>query len=110
MHDAGLSVVVPLNNGSDTLPELVGRIDKTLEDFCDYEIILVDDSSSDNSFKVITSITNISDNVAGTLLDRIYCQQSAILCGLMYSPMEFSGIMDDDLENGPEDIPSIFSP
>ncbi len=108
MHDAGISIVIPVYNGERTIGELVEKLVKVLSDFGEYEIILVDDSSSDGSFEIIKKLALEKAEIIGISLDGNYGQQSAILCGLNNASMEYTVIMDDDLEHDPRDIPALF--
>jgi len=108
MRNAGISIVIPVYNGSDTLESLVNKINSVLIDFIEYEIILVDDSSPDNSIAIINKLIAIQDNITGIALNGNYGQQSAILCGLRHASMEYTVIMDDDFEHNPGDIPKLY--
>lgn len=109
MIDKSISIVVPVYNGKKYLDELVKRICLATSEFSVYEIILVDDSSPDNSYKKISEIAKHNKSVKGFLLDENYGQQNAILCGLAHAVGDYVAIMDDDLENPPESIPVIYS-
>ena len=108
MHNAGISIVIPVYNGSGTLELLVNKINSVLTDFIEYEIILVDDSSPDNSLAIINNLIAKQDNITGIALDGNYGQQNAILCGLRYASMEYTVIMDDDFEHNPGNIPKLY--
>ena len=108
MHNAGISIVIPVYNGSNTLKKLVHEISNVLASFTSYEIILVDDSSTDDSLSIIKKLATEQDNIIGIALDGNYGQQSAVLCGLRYASKDYTVIMDDDLEHNPKDIPKLF--
>ena len=106
-----LSVVVPVFNEEACLPELIRRClaacDKTMLTF---EIVLVDDGSSDQSRQIIESgSTNHPDHVVGVLLNRNYGQHAAVMAGLAHCCGEIVVTLDADLQNPPEEIPRFVS-
>ena len=109
MHNAGISIVIPVYNGERTINGLVEKLANVLSDFREYEIILVDDSSSDGSFEIIKKLAYEMTEVIGIALDGNYGQQSAILCGLNHASLEYTVVMDDDFEHDPGDIPALFA-
>jgi len=79
----GISVVVPVYNGSESLPELTDRLARVLEGKQGgFELLLVDDGSSDGSWEVIEKLSNERDWVRGFSLMRNYGQHNALLCGI----------------------------
>lgn len=91
------------------LQELVTRITdsvKTITD--DYEIILVNDASPDNSWLEIVKACNKDKHVKGLDLSRNFGQHNAITAGLSYSKGEWVVIMDCDLQDIPEEIPNLY--
>ena len=106
-HD-GISIVIPVYNGGSTLEKLVHEINEALSGFSSIELILVDDSSTDDSLKIAKSLSAKQDNILAISLDGNYGQQSAILCGLRHASMEYTVIMDDDLEHNPLDILKLY--
>lgn len=108
MHKSSISIVIPVYRGCKTLEKLTKGINSVLNDFIEYEIIFVDDSSTDNSWAIINKLVSEHDNIIGIKLDSNYGQQSAILCGLNHSGNEFVVIMDDDLEHNPKDILTMY--
>lgn len=105
---AGISAVVPVYNSQNTLGELVGRLEYTLAHFDFYEIILVDDASPDASYEKIKEIALKKPHATGIALEENCGQQCAILCGLRHAKYEYAVIIDDDLEQSPEDIWALF--
>ncbi len=106
-----LSIVVPVYCGGKTLQELVKRIDDTMINGLNnqaYEIILVDDKSPDESFKVIKDLCRRHENVVGIQLKKNYGQQNATYCGLYYASGDVVITMDDDLQHDPHHIPSLL--
>lgn len=102
--DAAVSVVVPVYNSRNTLEDLVKRLECVLERFDGYEIILVDDASPDESYEKIKEIAYEKPYIKGIALDYNSGQQCAVLCGLRHAKYGYSVIIDDDLEQNPEDI------
>jgi len=106
-----LSIVIPVYNSRDTLPLLIEQIDSALTGKVkEYEIILVDDGSQDSSWQVICALSADHSHVHGLRLMRNYGQHNALLCGVRMARFEFIVTMDDDLQNPPEDIPSLIAP
>ena len=108
VSDAKVSVVVPVYNSQSTLEELAQRLGNILDKFKEYEIIFVDDASFDTSFEKIKVIASENGRVKGISLKENSGQQSAILCGLRYVKYDYTVIIDDDLEQNPEDILRLY--
>jgi len=98
-----ISVVIPVYNSERIVSELVKAICKNLSDN-KYEIILVNDGSVDNSWKVISDICNDNTSVKGVLLSKNFGQDNAIMAGLNHASGDYVVIMDDDLQHNPSDI------
>ena len=98
-----LSVVVPVYNSDACLEELARQVAYALHGKT-YELILVDDRSTDSSWHVIKRLCENSTSVIGIRLRRNAGQDNAILCGLRKASGEFVVIMDDDLQHSPNDI------
>lgn len=104
-----ISVVVPVYNSQLTLGELVQRLFKVLEQYTHaFEIILVNDGSRDESWKVIEQIASEYPTVRGINLMRNYGQHNALLCGIRAARFEVIVTMDDDLQHPPEEIPVLI--
>ncbi|MBN2558994.1 MAG: glycosyltransferase [Clostridia bacterium] len=108
MFDCSVCVVIPVYNGSRHLPLLIERTVSVLSNFKDGRIIMVDDNSTDVSYGIIRTLADGNDILTGIRLDSNYGQQSAILCGLNHCDCDYAVIMDDDLENKPEDITRLY--
>jgi glycosyltransferase involved in cell wall biosynthesis len=99
------SVVIPVYKSQSTLPGLVERLDKVLSGLSeDYEVILVNDDSPDQSWDVIVSLSKQYQFVRGVDLMRNYGQHNATLCGVRLARHEVVVTMDDDLQHPPEEI------
>jgi len=104
-----ISVVVPVYNGSDTLPLLANEIGQVLPDVADkFELVLVNDGSPDQSWNVISELAQTYPWVRGINLMRNYGQHNATLCGIREARYEVIVVMDDDLQNPPREIPKLL--
>lgn len=104
-----LSIISPIYKGEKMLEELVTRIESSVETFTkDYEIILVNDCSPDNSWEKITDICGQDKKVKGVNLSRNFGQHYAITAGLAKSSGEWVVVMDCDLQDRPEEIPNLY--
>ena len=105
-----ISVISPVYKAENHIEELVGRLDNVLSSICDsYEIILVDDNSPDNSWEKISKISVSNSYVKGISLSRNFGQHNAITAGLSISSGEWVIVMDCDLQDVPEEIPSLLN-
>ena len=104
-----LSVVSPVYRGEKMLSELVERIHKAISPLTDeYEIVLVNDSSPDNSWERISEICKVDKKVKGVNLSRNFGQPYAITAGLTYAKGNYIAVIDCDLQNKPEDLPAMY--
>lgn len=104
------SVVIPVYNSEKTLSELIGRVNKVFSELnYSYEIILIEDGSSDNSWKVLKEISVDSNNLKLFRFTRNFGQINAILCGFKHSSGDYVITMDDDLQHPPEEIPKLIN-
>jgi glycosyltransferase involved in cell wall biosynthesis len=105
-----LSVVVPVYRGEKYVEPLVTRLSKALPAFAEkYEVILVNDGSSDGSWGVIEQLAKKYPWVRGFRLMRNYGQHNATLCGVRLARYEVIVTMDQDLQHPPEDIPLLLA-
>jgi glycosyltransferase involved in cell wall biosynthesis len=104
------SIVVPVYRGSETLPALISRLEPVLARLADqYEVILVNDCSPDDSWQVITHLVKTYPWVRGINLMRNFGQHNATLCGVRAARFAIIVTMDDDLQHPPEEIHSLLS-
>ena len=104
-----LSVVSPVYRGEKMLSELVERIHKAISPLTDnYEIVLVNDSSPDNSWERISEICAVDKKVKGINLSHNFGQPYAITAGLTYAKGDYVAVIDCDLQNKPEDLPAMY--
>ena len=103
------SVIIPIYNASATLTELVSRIHKVfLVLKKDYEIIMIDDNSRDNSWEIIKKLKNDYENIRIIRLRRNFGQHNALMCGFNFIQGKYVITLDDDLQNPPEEIPKLI--
>ena len=105
-----ISIVSPRYKGEKMLEELVSRIEKSVSPITDdYEIILVNDQSPDNSWEVMKRICAEDKHVKGVNLSRNFGQHYAISAGLSLVQGDWIVVMDCDLQDRPEEIPSLYA-
>lgn len=104
-----VSIVIPVYKGSDTLPLLVNEVGQVLPDVSDeFELVLVNDGSPDQSWEVISDLARTHPWVRGINLMRNYGQHNATLCGIREARYDIIVTMDDDLQNPPREIPKLL--
>lgn len=105
-----ISVVSPVYRGEKMVSELVRRNVEALSGMgVDYEIILVNDASPDNSWHAIEAECKKNPKVKGLNLSRNFGQHYAITAGLRYVSGDWVIVMDCDLQDRPEDIPALYA-
>ncbi|MDE5694731.1 MAG: glycosyltransferase family 2 protein [Alistipes sp.] len=110
MSSPDISVVVPLYNEEQSLPELAAWIDRVaVAHSLSYEIIFVDDGSSDGSWDVIEQLRQRFPAVRGIRFARNYGKSAALFCGFEAAQGEVVFTMDADLQDSPDEIPAMRS-
>lgn len=105
-----ISIVSPVYKGEKMLDGLVSRIEASVRTFTDdYEIILVNDCSPDNSWEGIERLCMSNKKVKGINLSRNFGQPYAVTAGLTYAKGDWIVVMDCDLQDRPEEIPNLYS-
>jgi glycosyltransferase involved in cell wall biosynthesis len=105
-----LSIVVPVYRSEGCLTALAVAIAEALSPTGrDYELILVNDCSPDNSWAVIEALCQAYPNIVGIDLRRNFGQDNAIMTGLKYAQGKYVAIMDDDLQHHPSDLPALLA-
>ncbi|MCI5080716.1 MAG: glycosyltransferase family 2 protein [Saprospiraceae bacterium] len=104
-----LSIVIPLYNEEESLPELEAWIRKVVEEQqYTYEIIMIDDGSKDNSWQVVEELHRKNPNVKGIKFRRNYGKSAGLNVGFAAAQGDVVITMDADLQDNPEEIPELF--
>lgn len=99
----------PVYKGESMLPQLIGRIQASVAEITeDYEIILVNDQSPDNSWSLICEYCRKDPRIKGVNLSRNFGQHYAISAGLSQTSGDWIVVMDCDLQDRPEEIPNLY--
>lgn len=106
-----VSIVIPVYNEEESLPALLSRTQAACRQLTQkYEIILIDDGSSDRSAEMLTEAAEVPENcVVAVLLNRNYGQHSAIMAGFSHISGDLVITLDADLQNPPEEIPRLVA-
>ncbi len=104
-----ISVIIPLLNEAESLPELFAWIDKvmTQHNFT-YEIIAINDGSTDNSWEVISNASHQNSNIKGISFTRNYGKSAALNEGFKAASGDVIITMDADLQDSPDEIPGLY--
>lgn len=104
-----ITVVVPLYNEEESLPELYAWIERVMKanDFS-FEVIFVNDGSTDRSWEVIEELAEKSENVKGIKFRRNYGKSPALYCGFKEAQGDVVITMDADLQDSPDEIPALY--
>jgi polyisoprenyl-phosphate glycosyltransferase len=97
------SIVIPVYNSQQILPDLVGQLDQHLSEL-NLEVIFVNDGSPDNSWNVLQQLVSHRKDMIAVDLMRNYGQHSAMFCGMQMATGDFVITMDDDLQNPPAEV------
>lgn len=109
MHNPNISVVVPLYNEEESLPELEAWIERVMtENHFTYEIIFVDDGSNDRSWEVIRSLREKNPAVRAIRFQRNYGKSAGLYCGFEAAQGDVVITMDADLQDSPDEIPELY--
>ena len=104
-----ISVVIPLFNEAESLPELFDWIERVMKaNGFSYEIIFVNDGSTDNSWEVIEQLQQRSPYVHGIKFRRNYGKSPALHCGFKRAEGDVVITMDADLQDSPDEIPELY--
>jgi glycosyltransferase involved in cell wall biosynthesis len=103
-----LSVVIPVFNEAESLVELASRIERICHDHnLEYEIIFVDDGSTDSSWNIITDISKKNSSICGLRFRRNYGKAAALHSGFSRATGDVVITMDSDLQDSPDEIPEL---
>ncbi len=104
-----ISVVIPLLNEEESLPELTSWIDRVMqENKYSYEVILIDDGSKDASWKVIGELISNNPNIKAIRFKRNYGKSAALNSGFEVASGDVVITMDADLQDSPDEIPGLY--
>lgn len=104
-----ISVVIPLYNEEESLPELYAWIERVMkEQGFSFEVIFVNDGSTDCSWQVIKELSNGSEQVKGIKFRRNYGKSPALFCGFKEAQGDVVITMDADLQDSPDEIPELY--
>lgn len=104
-----ISVLIPLFNENESLSELTSWITRVMnENKFSYEILLVDDGSSDNSWDIIENLVKDNSNIRGIKFRRNYGKSAAINVGFENASGDVVITMDADLQDSPDEIPELY--
>lgn len=103
-----LSIVIPLFNEAESLPELASWIEKVMDEHgYSYEIIFIDDGSTDNSWQTIEELRTKNHNIKGIKFQRNYGKSAGLNEGFRAATGEVVITMDADLQDNPDEIPEL---
>ena len=104
-----ISVVIPLLNEKESLRELTDSLKDVMKSYnFSYEIIFIDDGSSDNSWDIIEELSSKSDTIKGIKFHRNYGKSQALHAGFLKSQGKVVFTMDADLQDDPKEIPAMY--
>lgn len=104
-----LSIVVPLFNEEESLPELCSWIKSVVDQHgYTYEVLLIDDGSRDDSWKVIQNIAASNPNIKGIKFQRNYGKSAALNEGFKAAQGDVIITMDADMQDSPDEIPALY--
>lgn len=104
-----ISVVIPLFNEAESLPELHAWIKRVMqENRFSYEIIFINDGSTDHSWSVIEELSGKNEHVKGIKFRRNYGKSPALYCGFKEAQGNVVITMDADLQDSPDEIPELY--
>ena len=105
-----ISVVVPLFNEEESLPELCSWIDRVMQkNNFSYEVLLIDDGSKDKSWEVVEKLSSDNSNIKGIKFRRNYGKSAALNVGFAKAKGDVVITMDADLQDSPEEISELYN-
>lgn len=104
-----ISVIVPLYNEEESIPELYAWIERVMKAHnYTFEVIFVNDGSTDSSWQIIEDLHNKSEHVKGIKFRRNYGKSPALYCGFKEAQGDVVITMDADLQDSPDEIPELY--
>jgi len=110
MQQTNISVVIPLYNEEESLPELISWIERVMNEHnYTYEVLLIDDGSKDNSWNVIEQLHQQNKHIKGIRFRRNYGKSAALNVGFHKAIGNVIITMDADLQDSPDEIPELYN-
>ncbi len=104
-----VSIVIPLLNEEESLVELYGWIERVMgEHSLSYEVIFIDDGSTDSSWSIIENLSQNNESVKGVRFRTNYGKSAALYCGFERAEGDVVITMDADLQDSPDEIPALY--
>lgn len=104
-----ISVIIPLYNEEESLPELTAWIEKVMsEHHFTYEIVMVDDGSNDRSWEIIRELSGKNPHIRAIKFRRNYGKSAALHCGFRAASGDVVITMDADMQDSPDEIPALY--
>lgn len=104
-----ISIIIPSFNESESLPELTYWIDRVVKsNGWSYEIIIVDDGSTDGTWNTVMELSEANDAIHGICFRRNYGKSAALFCGFEAAQGDVVFTMDADLQDSPDEIPEMY--
>ena len=104
-----ISIVVPLYNEEESIPELFSWIERVMKEHqFTFEVIFVNDGSTDHSWDIITNLSKSNEHVRGIKFRRNYGKSPALFCGFKEAEGDVVITMDADLQDSPDEIPELY--
>lgn len=108
-YSKDLSIIIPFYNEKESLPELVAWIRTVMEkNGFSYEVIMVDDGSTDGSWEEVTRLAQDDNTIKGISFRRNYGKSAALFCGFKEAEGRVVATMDADLQDSPEELPEMY--
>ena len=104
-----ISVIIPVYNEVESINELYNQLTKALEDYIPYEIIFIDDGSSDDSVEIIKKICELNNSTNLIQFQRNYGKSAALAEGFKYANGNYIVTMDADLQDDPSEIKNLVN-
>jgi glycosyltransferase involved in cell wall biosynthesis len=105
-----ISIIIPLYNEDESLPELCAWIERVMmAHHYEYEIIMIDDGSTDSSWNVINSLRSVNHRIKSIKLQRNYGKSAALNEGFKAASGEVVITMDADMQDSPDEIPGLYN-
>jgi glycosyltransferase involved in cell wall biosynthesis len=109
MNKVDISVVVPLYNEDESIPELYAWIERVMnQNGYSYEVIFINDGSTDHSWDIIRELSCRDSHVKGIKFRRNYGKSPALFCGFKAAEGDVVITMDADLQDSPDEIPGLY--